>query len=124
MCVKQFIYFVYVKKMWQSNYCTNHSHLCELFCTKIVQFIIHNRIYVLSCSRAFDRYTAVSVTVMAPGEATSCHLGGHDQSRTNQAEIHNVPVTESECVWLDAHTNGLVTFCHRSRQGFLLDAFF
>ncbi len=81
--------------------------------------IIHNRTIALSCSRAFDRHTAVSVTVMAPGEDTSCHLGGRETIRTNQAEIHNVPVTGSRFVWLDAHANGRVTFCHRSMQVFL-----
>lgn len=73
----------------------------------------------MSCSRAFDRHTAASVAVMAPGEATFCHLGGRETIRTNRAEIHDVPVTGSECVWLDAHANG----CHRSMRGLLGNAF-
>ncbi len=60
---------------------------------------------------------------MARGEATSCHLGGRETIRTNQAEIHNALVTGSRFVWLDAHANGLVTSCHRSMQGFLGNAF-
>ncbi len=116
-CVKHFMNATLCmkKKMgWFTNH-TNHSHLCQMFWPKIhdLNSIIHNRTIALSCSWAWDRHKAVSVGVMACGEATSFHLGGRETIRTNQAEIHNAPVTGSRFVWFDAHSNGLVTSCHR-----------